>query len=79
MFCFAMAGKQLYPKGIKTRTHTVISSLPSPLEKCIGTLEGIGRKQQEERTAGYIWFCLGWCNILQNAFVAQTFRFVYKQ
>lgn len=79
VLCFAVADKQLSPKGIQTRTHTVTSSLPSPLGKYIGTLEGIGKKQQEERTAGYIQFCFGLVQYFAKCFCGPKFRFEYKQ
>jgi len=44
IFCIAVADRQLSLKGIQTRIDTVISSLPFPLAKYIGTLEEIERK-----------------------------------
>lgn len=78
VFCFAVADYQLSPKGIQTGIHTVISSLPSPLGKCIVTLEGMGRKQQEQRTAGYIQFWFVSVQYFSKCFCGPKFLFEYK-
>lgn len=79
VFCFAVADKQLSLKGIQTITHTVFSSLPSLLGKCIVILEGIGRKQQEQKTDGYIRFWFVLVQYFAKCFCGPKFRFEYKQ
>lgn len=79
MFCIAVADEELSLKGILTRIHTVVSSLPSPLGKYISTLEGIGRKQQVERTTGCICFCFVFVQYFAKRFCGPKFQFQYKQ
>lgn len=73
VFCFTVADKQLSPEDIQTRTHTDFSSLPSPSGKSPVTLEGTGRKQQEQRTDSYIWFCFVSIKYFAKRFMARSF------